>query len=208
MSIADRYELREGWLWPKADKGAWEGRGNLIDCVKALDHVREFDVAVQAGGNCGWWPKYLAQRFKRVYTFEPDPVNFVALVFNCPEDNIIKIQAGLGKEPGFAGMMEVARDNRGMMCVHENGSGRFPILPLDTFGFKKLDFLQLDVEGYESHVLLGALETIKRCRPVIMFEDKMLDKRYGKVEHPMDILEPLGYRLAEIFWSDKVLIHG
>lgn len=34
----------------------------------------------------------------------------------------------------------------------------------------KVDFIKIDVEGAEYNLLKGAVETVKRCRPVIVFE--------------------------------------
>jgi len=40
------------------------------------------------------------------------------------------------------------------------------IIPID----KNIDFVKIDVEGGEYDVLLGGLETFKRCQPVLIFE--------------------------------------
>ncbi len=51
---------------------------------------------------------------------------------------------------------------------------------LDFEKITDLDFLQLDIEGYELRALEGAAETIMRCKPLIQLElrDNML-ARYG-----------------------------
>ena len=68
-----------------------------LHCLgKVLRLVPGRDVAVQAGGNLGLWPKRLAQEFRRVITFEPDPDNFAMLRHNAPERNIEAYQAALG----------------------------------------------------------------------------------------------------------------
>jgi hypothetical protein len=43
---------------------------------------------------------------------------------------------------------------------------------LDAFHLDNVTFLKVDVEGHEVDLLLGAQETIKRNRPVILLEIK------------------------------------
>ena len=44
------------------------------------------------------------------------------------------------------------------------------VTTLDSFGFTDIALLKIDVEGHEMRVLKGALETIRRERPVILIE--------------------------------------
>ena len=39
-----------------------------------------------------------------------------------------------------------------------------------SFKLEGLDFLKIDVEGYEENVFEGAMETIKEYKPIIVFE--------------------------------------
>ena len=43
---------------------------------------------------------------------------------------------------------------------------------IDSFNFKDVDFIKIDVEGEEFNVLMGAINTIKKYRPIILYEDK------------------------------------
>src|SRR5713226_10173153 len=80
-----------GFVWPKDDS---ECLAVAFDSIKELEraypHCRGFDVAVQAGGNAGAWPKAMAGKFAAVYTFEPDALNFYCLCRNVPEFNVFK----------------------------------------------------------------------------------------------------------------------
>jgi len=52
-------------------------------------------------------------------------------------------------------------------------------MTIDDLGLDACDLIQLDVEGFEAKVLQGASQTITRCRPVIMVEDRGHGTRYG-----------------------------
>ena len=43
---------------------------------------------------------------------------------------------------------------------------------LDSFGFKRVDFIKIDVEGYELEVLKGGEYTITSCKPIIFIRNK------------------------------------
>ncbi len=42
---------------------------------------------------------------------------------------------------------------------------------LDDQSLENVAFIKIDVEGFESEVIKGGLETIKACRPILMIED-------------------------------------
>ena len=46
------------------------------------------------------------------------------------------------------------------------------MIALPDFG--ALDFLKLDLEGYEADALEGCIEQLKRYRPVVLIEEKNL----------------------------------
>ena len=62
---------------------------------------------------------------------------------------------------------------------------RVSLIPIDHLAIDDLSLLQLDVEGYERHVIEGALETIARNEPVIVLEDARDDCA--------ELLSSLGY---------------
>jgi FkbM family methyltransferase len=161
------------WRWIRGDNGAWDGPvDDWITSHKAAyqAHVKDWSVVVQAGGNLGLYPRLLSQMFGIVYTFEPDPLNFYHLVQNCQVDNIIKIQAAVGfhREPVMVNRLTM--DNVGMHQVTQVDRAAIPQLRIDDLNLKTCGLIALDVEGYEINALNGAIETIRRCKPVIACE--------------------------------------
>jgi FkbM family methyltransferase len=177
MLIPEGYRLERGYLWPATDKGAaaavFSTRG---DMQVAFDHCKKFDVAIQAGGNCGIWPAEMGQKFRIVYTFEPDPMNFRCLCANAPAENIFKFNAALGDRHEMVGLA-LRPDNVGAHQV--DGPGDIPTLCIDDIALKTCDLIYLDIEGSEFMALNGAIHTIRRCRPIIAVEDKGMSQRYG-----------------------------
>jgi hypothetical protein len=53
----------------------------------------------------------------------------------------------------------------------------------DTEFYMMSDYIKMDCEGYEYRILQGAEQTIRRCRPVVVIEQKPHDaysKQYGQ----------------------------
>ena len=163
----------DNWLWIKEDFGAWEGPlRNWKETHKEayFEKVKKFDVCVQAGGNCGLYPRLLSEHFKRVYTFEPDHLNFFCLTHNCQKENIFKFQMALGAEHGLVDLDIYSMKNVGLHQVVRGKQGCIPMITLDSLNLDACDLLQLDVEGFEIDALRGSQNTLKKYKPVIAVE--------------------------------------
>ena len=206
MSYADLVMLREqtvdeipNWVWVKEDTGAWDGPSMEWETTHKdayLTHTIGRDVVVQAGGNCGLYPRLFAKYFRTVYTFEPDPLNFHCLVNNCQMDNIVKINAALG---GTNEMVRVERGSMGNVGTHhtvKDQHGFVPQFKIDQLGLTACNLIQLDVESYEMHILRGAVETIEKYKPTISVENS-----HGDIEA---LLKDRGYEFKVIVGSDSV----
>jgi FkbM family methyltransferase len=202
-------ELRDGWCWPQQDVNTWNFLNQHFDLPKKISrYVPTPTVVVQAGGNCGLYPKQYAEIFDTVYTFEPDWLNFYCLVRNCPDQNIVKAQACLGAEPGMVNLA-VKHWSRGKSFVR--GSGQYPVYQIDSLGLNNCDLIHLDIEGYEYFALQGAVNTIQKFQPVIVIEMwDQLDNRFGiNINNQThELLLSLGYTyVTTLEDSDKIYIH-
>ena len=90
---------------------------------------------------------------------------------------------------------------------HVAGDGPIPVMRIDDLGLTACDLICLDVEGYELMALAGAIDTIRRYRPVVMVEDKGCSRRYGVEEGAVEswLVGAFEYRLAERVNRDVVL---
>ncbi len=183
---------------------------DLDSLRKVIDLTPGRSVAVQAGGSLGIWPKWLAQYFATVYTFEPAADAFAMLMHNAPEPNIVKFQAVLGETHRLVGLSRERRD--GKPNIHEgityvSGSGNIPTLRIDDFEFPDCDLIYLDTEGTELEAIRGGQDTIRRCRPVLAVE---INKNLGFVGRAEDEVRSfivwLGYRFVCRLRSDEVYV--
>jgi hypothetical protein len=64
---------------------------------------------------------------------------------------------------------------------------------LDSFAFRDISFIKIDVEGHESAVLRGALESLRRDRPMLLVE---IEERHRRtpVGEVFEFLRREGYR--------------
>src|SRR5258706_8288422 len=111
VDVPRGFRMERGLLWPAMDEACARV---IFDTQKDLDvalqHVKSFDACVQAGGNCGVWPRALATQFSRVYTAEPHPANFTALAWNTAgPQKLGPLQIAIRHEPGFV-QLEFAHD--------------------------------------------------------------------------------------------------
>jgi len=69
-----------------------------------------------------------------------------------------------------------------------------PIRTLDSFGlFDSVDFIKMDVEGYEPKIIQGGLQTIQKNKPVILCE---INRGDFTAKH---MLEEMGYTCADVY---------
>lgn len=199
--------LIDGYWWPATDKECRPAvMDQYLDADIAIKLCTAKNIVIQAGGNCGVWARYLSGHFKTVYTFEPDIINFLCLNLNVPNENVIRMQAALGDKARPVGMITTP-ENVGAHRVEGKG-GAIPVLRIDDLRLPDLNFLQLDIEGYEYFALHGAIHTIDAYKPVIMIEDKGHHKKYGIERSSLtDLFDNLGYIPRKKINRDLIMVH-
>lgn len=204
-----------GWMFPDVDEfmaGEMkpDGRYQSGHIDRALAHVSDWSLALDGGAHVGTWSRLLSARFIGVLAFEPSPDTYECLqanmaAFRC--DNVVLHHLALGDRPGKVQMIMDGRGaqlkNTGSRYVRPGGDVRQ--VTIDSLGLPALGLLKLDVEGSEPAALAGATETLGRCRPVVLFEDKKLWRRYGaRNDAPQGILLQAGYRHLERAGCDEI----
>lgn len=173
------------------------------------DDIPNKKLVLQAGGWQGLYPRLLAEMFETVYTFEPDPVNFHCLTHNCQKNNIFKFQAVLGEENGIAEFEEVDATGQGRVKhqgswnIHVQETYTVPVITIDSLNVPDCGLIMLDVESFEYPVLIGAIKTIRKFKPVIITEKNF---RQDDNTRMANLMKSLGYIIKYEFPNDLVFV--
>ena len=206
--MKDKVTIKDDkWVWPLIDENSWNGQNEFTEIAeKLLPHVKNKNIMIQAGGNCGFLLSKFVEHFNIIYTFEPDPINFYCLNQNVTSQNVIKMQACLGNVEKTVSIKHFPTDIGG---VHVSGEGFIQTILIDNLNLPGCDLLQLDVEGYEINALLGAIETIKRYKPVLCIEffEPWLNRYEGSFNKLEELISSLNYIQVEEYGVDKIFIY-
>ncbi|HEX4963663.1 MAG TPA: FkbM family methyltransferase [Thermoanaerobaculia bacterium] len=68
-----------------------------------------------------------------------------------------------------------------------------------SYGLSRVDLVKIDTDGHELSVLQGALRTLERFRPVVIFEVGLyvMEERGIGFAHYEEVFRPLGYRIVD-----------
>ena len=181
---------------PTFIENAGDGQSELRR--EAYKHIKSWRGCVDAGANVGMWTRYLMQDFEQVHCFEPNPVFIECWRKNTPADqNAVLHEVGLGDSE------HTATFTQPLAQLLDRTPGDIQIRTLDSFELVDIDFIKIDVDGYEDLLVKGAQETIAQNLPVINIEMKR-SKRPGIVRVAEDTLKKLGYKLKIRTKSDEV----
>lgn len=193
-----------GWL----EKNGVKQEGRLAYQWKklsaAISYCPRFRTAVDVGAHVGLWSYYLARKFTHLHSFEPVARHRECFTRNISALNVTLHSCALGDHIGNIAI-ESAPDSSGDSRV--SGDGDIPLQMLDQFDLDDVDFVKLDNEGYELFALRGGEQTIKRCKPVVIVEQKPgRAQRFGLPEiGAVDYLKSLGYKLQQNISGDFIL---
>jgi len=133
---------------------------------------------IDIGANIGIFARPSAELFEQVICFEPVFKNFEVLQKNLENyDNVELHNLGLGDKDQI-----VTFELQTLKCGHTKQVEEFVPNPefekhtgelttLDRFNFQSVDWIKIDVEGFENAVLEGSRDTIQRNRPWLLLEN-------------------------------------
>ena len=181
--------------------------------VAAIDqYVAPGSVALDVGAYMGTHAMLmgrLAGAAGRVYAFEPQRKVFRELRHNVRlnglEDVVTPLRYALGAEHAIV-ELDAPRQGfyEGGVAVGDGGD-RVEMRTLDSFGFKDVSLLKIDVEGFEDAVLAGAAETIRTNKPVVLIEilggvdhRSAMPEERQRIDATTKTLEAHGYRVEPL----------
>lgn len=175
--------------------------------------IKPGDTVLDVGANIGFHSLYFAELTGptgKVFSFEPIQVNYDAFKHNLSLNNFIQIipqQIALGNENNTLAIhLDLEQSNPGAFNLLTEGTKNHTIKCekgddfSNNLGIDKVNFIKIDVEGYEYEVLKGLKSTIHRSRPIINFE---YDKNYQSISNndPLSIflfLKEMNYTFYKI----------
>ena len=176
------------WVPDDDDWHEWGSNWEKIEFDEIMNHhITKWDVALDIGAHVGIWSMRLAEKFKRVYAFEPVPKHI-----ECWKQNMQKFTSehsewdnasilntvALGHENGTGTMIVPNTTNTGRATFveklfikkHDFPKIQVKIKTLDSYEFSQVDFIKIDVETFELEVLQGAENTIRKHKPTMYIE--------------------------------------
>jgi FkbM family methyltransferase len=174
--------------------------------------VREGDAVVDAGANIGCHAFALARMggaAGMVMAFEPQRPIHDILCGTIALNEVWQVSTylmALGAERATSRLMAVDYDqpnNYGGVEIGDFGGHEVPVLPLDDFDIPSLRLLKADVEGHETELLLGARETIRRCRPALYVENDRQANSDRLIETMLGMDYSVYLHVAPLFREDN-----
>lgn len=191
------------YMWRLLRKHAREGEAEL-KLLPAL--VPRDKIALDIGANKGVYSHTLAGLCREVHAFEPNPKIYRILTRFLPA-NVTPHHVALSDRDGEAELVipsytkggfsnqGASLDPRKKQAPFGFGTVRIPARALNSYDFRNVGFVKIDVEGFEEAVIRGALGTLRRERPVVLIE--MEERHTGRpIEELLAGMAALGFEIS------------
>jgi FkbM family methyltransferase len=175
-------------------------------------------TVVDAGANIGLHTLFFAKRVGpegRVYAFEAGQDAFGRLQIHVDRNQLANVRCfhcALGAAEGVVALAENCQDNSRNFVVESSskaiGTKNIALRPLDQVlkeeSVGRVDFLKIDVEGFEPQVLEGASTYLRQQSIRVLqleLDDSSLARSGYTAAQVGNMLHDAGYRCAE--WSHQ-----
>lgn len=152
----------------------------MVSLFKKL--ITPGDVIADVGANIGLTSILFSRLGCNVVSFEPSPSTYSILCENIQRNhlsNVVPVNVGLGDKAETTTITFAANNRSGGfvsdICRPEMGhvTENIEIRRLDDIWYKfdnRLDFIKIDVEGFEGNVIRGALNLLEQHKPIVVLE--------------------------------------
>ena len=177
--------INEVWCVPDGDELI---RKKIMENKKKDSNPKDIDLyyerkvreaALSRVTNVGIWSRPMSNLFEKVEAFEPTDKNRECLIKNLKDVNNVEIfHHGLGASNRVGNLLQGVRNCGDCKIIYADrikgvvfGPGDVVnVRTLDSHNFNNIGLIKIDTQGHELPILRGAIETIKKHRPVIVFE--------------------------------------
>jgi FkbM family methyltransferase len=182
--------------------------------------IKKDSIVIECGCHIGSHTIKMASLCEKIYGFEPMPATYNVLKKNIELNSItnaIIYEKGVSDNKGTTTFHWIGDGDTGQCGLDNNPMGKpswikstdetinVELITIDSLNLDKLDFMKIDVEGYEPLVIKGGFNTIKKCKPVIIME--VWKNHFGEVDinYTKELFKELldiGYEVELVFGSD------
>ena len=184
---------------------------------RALAQVNNWNLAIDIGANIGLWSRDLTNYFDKTICFEPNSNCIEYLKKNITIEKAIIYNHALGSKNEDKELFAPVNSggssfiNNVKIDYNSDGSkiyGKWPqrtkkqlvkVKKLDDFKFSKVDFIKIDVQGYEYEVLKGAKKTLGINSPIICLEEE-----YPENSKTIKFLENQNYQIVDVIIKEVI----
>jgi FkbM family methyltransferase len=204
------FRMRVDWqLHRSFAYGSWEP-----EVVRSIQHhVQSGTRVLDIGAQSGFYSLLLSRLVGpegMVFAFEPLPANFRILEENLRLNSIQNVTTRREAVSDFSGDIsfdfphdEVSLIAGPLLESDDVGTFRVPAISLDDFVHQTgqpIQFIKMDVEGAETAVLRGAVQTLRSFHPSMVVE-LHYDFPHDGAHPAITLLEELGYQIE---WLNEV----
>ncbi|MCP1715126.1 FkbM family methyltransferase [Methanocalculus alkaliphilus] len=154
------------------------------EMVELFKHLaKDSTVIFDIGANIGCTAILFGELSENVYAFEPSQTTFRFLeqnIIQSGHSNIILHNIGLGSESGESTLTFAPSNRSGGFVSNQTQAStghiveKIVIKTLDevvnSLQLQQIDFIKIDVEGFEEHVLRGGKQTLSNFMPLVVLE--------------------------------------
>lgn len=166
-----QFTVIKGMTHPSYSYFTFEGEEN--EFRNKYWNIKENDVVFDIGSSYGSYALTACALGAKVYAFEPEQTVFSDLISNIAinkwQDKCLAFNTGLWSSVGLVNMKDYAPH-----WPQHTITSNYVVNTIDnivkTNNINKLDWLKVDVEGAEEHVIKGAIHSIKRFLPKLIIE--------------------------------------
>ena len=166
------------------------------------DNSIKFNTVIDIGAWCGTWSLAVGSLAKSIVAFEPDELHFQCLQKN-KLSSMTCYNVALGSQEQTVGLSK----HSFTQAKHITDTGTIQMQTLDSYNLTDVDFIKIDVEGYEMEVLKGAVNTLQNAK-YLMIELNNNSKKFGSSNGVIEQhLDQLGWKVIINLWPDKVFVN-
>jgi FkbM family methyltransferase len=186
--------------------------------IQAYEQLKPYltgtKIALDIGARWGEWSRLLQKDFNKIYCFEPLSKRYKFINENCVTSNITLYGCCLGDKIEAVDMHggcifdKTLKDIKTKANRVDKISSQISVR-LDDLNITDVDFIKIDVEGYELPVIKGGLKTIMKYKPIICLEQNGSEEKWrGSVKNEaMDFLLSIGMKVEkQLNHQDYLLI--